>query len=230
MTNQEIKLFFEENAEEKYKEFNRKLIPGDTYMYGVRIPRIRALAKQIAKGDFREYLQNPGKDSYEELCLWGFVIGYAKMDIEESLSYVAEFIPHITDWSVNDGFCATYKIAKENRERVWEFLMSYAESENEFEQRVVAVMLMDYFLTEEYIDEVFAVWDRLKHPGYYCKMGVAWGIATAYVGFPEKTRAYLKNNTLDDFTYNKAIQKMIESYQIPTEVKTELKRMKRPKV
>ena len=74
---------------------------------------------------------------------------------------------------------------------------------------------------------MLGVWDSLKHEGYYCKMGVAWGIATAYAKFPDETHAFLLDNHLDDFTYNKAIQKMLESYRIPAEKKELLREMKR---
>lgn len=101
--------------------------------------------------------------------LQGLVLGYAKGEIDELLEYVRAFIPKIHDWSVNDCFCATFKIAQKHREKVWNFLMPYAKSDQEFEQRVVSVMLMDHFLTEEYIARVLSVWDRLDHPGYYRK-------------------------------------------------------------
>ena len=59
-------------------------------------------------------------------------------------------------------------------------------------------------------------------------MGIAWAAATAYAKFPQKTYTYLTEwNTLDDFTYNKAIQKMIESYRVPEEDKDMLRRLKR---
>ena len=227
MTNEEIKTYFIEHSEHEFQKFTSSLIPGSKTIMGVRIPKIRALAKQIAKGDFRSYLAEALDDTYEEICLQGFVIGYAKMEIEESLSYVERFIPKISDWSINDTFCATYKLAEKHRERVWDFLMQYKDSENEFEQRVVAVMLMDHFLTEEYIERDFEVWDKLKHDGYYCKMGVAWAIATAYAKFPQQTHTFLQNNHLDDFTYNKSIQKMIESYRVSDEAKQILRSMKR---
>ncbi len=227
MTNQEIRTWLEEHAEEKYQKFNSGLIPGSDPILGVRIPMLRDLAKQIAREDWRTYLKGAQDTSYEEICLQGFVIGYAKADIEELLSYAAAFIPKIHDWSVNDGFCATFKIARKHRERVWDFLMQYKDSEHEFEQRVVAVMLMNHFLEKEYIDRVLTVWDELKHEGYYCRMGVAWGIATAYAKFPEETHAFLLENHLDDVTYNKAIQKMIESYRISAEDKEVLRAMKR---
>lgn len=227
MTNEEIRIYLEEHAESKFQEFTSGLIPGTDPIIGVRVPVIRELAKKIAKKDWRSYLVNARDDTYEEIALQGFVIGYAKADIDEILSYAKAFIPKIHDWSVNDGFCSTFKIARKHREKVWEFLMQYRDSANEFEQRVVAVMLMAHFLEEEYIDRVLAVWDALKHEGYYCRMGVAWGVATAYAKFPKETHAFLLDNHLDDFTYNKSIQKMLESYRISPEDKAVLRGMKR---
>ena len=53
------------------------------------------------------------------------------------------------------------------------------------------------------------------------------GIATAYAKFPQETHAFLLENELDDFTYNKAIQKMLESYRVSAEDKEMLRGMKR---
>ena len=227
MTREEVMQCLREHAETGYQEFTKSLIPQGAPILGVRIPVLRKLARQIAREDWRSYLEQAGDDTYEELCLQGYVIGYAKADIEELLAYAAAFIPKINDWSVNDGFCATFKIAQKYRERTWDFLMQYVESEREFEQRVVAVMLMDHFLVEEYIERVLQVWESLHHEGYYRKMGVAWGVATAYAKFPAQTHAFLLRGTLDRDTHNKAIRKMLESYRITEEQKELLRRMKR---
>ncbi len=227
MTNEEIRDYLTGHSEEKFQKFTSGLIPGNDAILGVRLPVLRKLAKKLVKEDWRTYLDGARDDSYEEIMLQGFVIGYAKADIDEILSRAADFIPKIHDWSVNDGFCSTFKIADKHRSKVWDFLMRYKASPREFEQRVVAVMLMDYFLVDEYIDSVLKVWGELKHDGYYCKMGVAWGVATAYAKFPEKTHAFLLENHLDDFTYNKSIQKMLESYRITEEQKKILRQMKR---
>ena len=58
-------------------------------------------------------------------------------------------------------------------------------------------------------------------------MAVAWLISIAYVKQKEKTLEYLKNNQLDDFTHNKAIQKIIESYRVSQKEKEFIKTLKR---
>ena len=227
MTNEEIRRYFEEEAEDGFRKFTSGLILGSDLILGVRVPKIRALAKRIAKEDWRAYLAGARDDSYEEIMLQGLVIGYAKGEINEMLSWARGFLPKIHDWSVNDAFCSTFKTAQKHRPQVWDFLMEYKDSPREFEQRVVAVMLMNHFLTEEYLDRVFGVWNELKNPGYYRKMGVAWGIATAYAKFPEKTHEFLLENDLDDETYHMAIRKLLESFRISGEQKEILRNMKR---
>ncbi|MCI6737649.1 MAG: DNA alkylation repair protein, partial [Intestinibacter sp.] len=44
-----------------------------------------------------------------------------------------------------------------------------------------------------------------------------------------KTMEFLKNNDLDDFTYNKSLQKICESLRIDKDTKTLIKSMKRKK-
>lgn len=45
--------------------------------------------------------------------------------------------------------------------------------------------------------------------------------------YRDKTLAFLKTTALDDWTYNKAIQKMLESYRVSPEDKILLRAMKR---
>ena len=105
--------------------------------------------------------------------------------------------------------------------------MEYAGKKDEFSQRVVAVLLMSHFLTEEYIKPVLDVMNDLDYDGYYTKMGVAWCVATAYAKYPDETNSFLIENRLSDWTYNKAIQKMLESCRIAEEDKAALRKKKR---
>ena len=229
MSNKEIRKRLESMTETKYKEFSQSLIPGSRTILGVRIPALRTLARELAKGDWKNYLDNAVDDTFEEVNLQGFVIGYAKSDYETLLPYIKRYVAKINDWSLCDGFCATLKITKKYKAEFKELLKEYSSKDTEFDQRFVAIMLMNYYLEDEDIDETLAMLDTLKHDSYYRKMGVAWAVATAMAKQREKTLEYMQpgNNTLDDWTYNKSIQKMIESYRISDEDKVMLRAMKR---
>lgn len=214
-------------ANDKLADFSSGLNPNCKPMLGVRLPELRKIAKEIAKSDYKDFLMH-GPDMYFEYeTLKAYVLGYAKDDIETILSYADCFVPTIKDWSVNDSFCQNFSIARKYPERVYEWLMDYAKKEEEFSQRVAAVLLMSHFLVPEYIGKVLSVMDMLQYDGYYTKMGVAWCVATAYAKFPKETAAYLEDNKLQDWTYNKAIQKMCESYRVAEEDKTYWKARKR---
>ena len=49
MTNEEICVWLKAEAEPKFQKFTSGLIPGTDPIIGVRIPKLRALAKKIAK-------------------------------------------------------------------------------------------------------------------------------------------------------------------------------------
>lgn len=210
-------------------KYTSNVIPNSKPFIGVRIPELRKIAREIAKVDYRFFLEHCPDDYFEQQTLQALVLGYAKDDIEVLLKYADNLIPKIQDWAVNDSFCQTFSIARKNRERVWEWLQPYAAKDDEFSQRVVAVLLMSHFLVDEYIDQVLAMMDRLQNTGYYRKMGVAWCVATAYAKYPKETFAYMKKNQLDDWTYNKSIQKMKESFRVSAEDKIILNAMKRGK-
>lgn len=229
ITPENIKSVLSEYQDEKFKDFTSALIPGSRPILGVRVPVLRKIAKEIAKGDWRTYLKDATEDTYEEVAIKGFVIGYIKDELSVLLPYIVEHIEKIDDWSLCDGFCSNLKIVAKYPSEFLEFLLPYAKEDDEFMQRVVAVMLMTYYLTDEYIDMSLKILDSLKNEKYYCKMAVAWAIATAWAKQREKTFAYMQdgNNTLDDWTYNKAIQKMLESYRVSNEDKVMLRKMKK---
>lgn len=110
---------------------------------------------------------------------------------------------------------------------VWRFIQKFLVSDEEYEVRFGVVMISDYFINEIYIDEILNLLDKIKHSGYYVKMSVAWAISVCYTKFPEKTMEYLKNNNLDEFTFNKSLQKILDSLQVDKSDKVVIKNMKR---
>lgn len=214
-------------ADEEYRKFSVALIPNINNIVGVRLPELRKLARTLAKDDWRSYLEHAESEYFEEIMLQGMVIGYVKTDVEEILRYVADFVPMIDNWSVCDSFCTGLKFTNTNKERVWDFLQPYLLSNHEYDIRFGVVMLLDFYIEEAYISRVLQLLDNAKHEGYYVKMAVAWAISICYVKLPEPSMQYLENNSLDFFTYNKALQKITESYRVDQETKKKIRSMKR---
>ncbi len=110
---------------------------------------------------------------------------------------------------------------------MWELLQKYLEADQEFQIRFGVVMILDFYIEEDYLQKDFEIFDHILSNDYYVQMAVAWAISICLVKFYDETLIYLKTAKLDNFTYNKALQKAIESYRITTEKKEFLKKMKR---
>ena len=228
MNNKEIKERLEELSDKKYKEFHSSLCPNSSEIMGVRVPDLRNLAKEIVKSsNIGEYLENASDDTYEERVLQGMVLGLWKTEINTFSKYLADFIPKINSWAVCDVSVAGFKIIRKNQNYMWNFIKSYLSSNKEFELRCAIVIMLDYYITEEYIDRVLTILNKIKSDYYYVKMAIAWTLQVAFVKFPEKTMELLNNNNIDDWTYNKALQKIIESYRVDNNTKEQIKKMKR---
>ena len=219
MLREEVQEWLKQQAEADYQSFSAALIPGEEHLLGIRLPMLRKKARELAKGDWKAYLAFSDIEFFEEAMLQGMILGYARAPLEEILGEAEKFIPRITNWSVTDSFCNSFKVAKKYPGEVWEFLMKYRHSREEYQVRVVAVMLLNHYLTEEYIDRVLEVLGALDVGEYYASMAVAWAFASAWGKFPHRTRAYLAGHDIDRVTYRKTLQKCLESYRVSQEDK-----------
>lgn len=213
-------------VDEKYREFQNSLCPNVNDILGVRIPKLREIAKIIAKDNPIEFLEKYVCEFYEEKMIYGLVIGYMKSDLETRIKYLNKFVPMIDNWAVCDCACSTYKFTQKNMEEMFEYIKKYVFSNKEFEVRFACIMLMDYFLIDEYIDEVFQIFNNIKLDKYYVEMAIAWAISEAFIKNEKKTREFLANNTLSVNTFNKALQKIIESNRVDDKTKEEMRKMK----
>lgn len=198
-------------AERGNKKFTESLNPGVEHVLGIRVPDLRKLAARIAKDGWEAYLDTADTYYMEERMLQGMVLGCIRpdADIEVYLHRVTCFVWNINSWSVCDTFKfgGGKRFIEANKDRLWEYLKTWMRAEGEYEIRFGVVMAMQYFIDEEHIEELFSLYNAIRHEGYYVRMGVAWALSVCFVRFPERTLAYLKQNTLDNFTYNKALQR-----------------------
>ena len=216
---EKIRKILLENSDEKYRKFSSSLLPKTDNLLGVRIPFLRKFAKDIAKTCAEEFLREKNCEYFEETMLQGMVIGLVKTDIAQRFELIKDFLPKIKNWSVCDCFCCSLKFTKDNRKEVLEFLKPYIKSENEYEVRFAAVMLLDYFVNEEYIDTTLALLNEFTHEAYYAKMAVAWAISICYINYPDKTFEFLKRTKISPWVFNKSIQKITESIKIGKNLK-----------
>jgi len=226
---QKIKQHLTKLTDPKYKQFHTNLCPGTENILGIRVPILRKYAQELFKEqDWKQTIKEIENEYYEEIMLQGMLIGQAKnADINTILKYVEKYVPKIDNWAICDTFCAGLKITKKYKKEMWQFIQKYLKSKQEFEIRFAIVMILDYYIDEEYLQKAFEIFNKIKHEGYYVRMAVAWAISICLIKYSDETVKYLKNSKIDNWTYNKAIQKAIESYRISDDQKQDLRKLKK---
>lgn len=229
MINEIIKAKLISLKDDKLLEFEQKLNARDQSLkqLGVRIPLLRNYAKELIRDyDIEFLINNIDEEYYEEVMLKGFVIGHLK-DYSVLERYLYDFVPRISDWAVCDTFCASLKLTKKYLKEMYEVIKHYLNSKKEFEVRFALVMLLDYYLIDDYIDEVLMIANNIKSDKYYVKMANAWLLSFALIKYYDRSYHFLKNDcNIDKWTYNKAIQKARESFRLNDVQKEELLKLK----
>lgn len=213
--------------DEKYLEFHKKLVMTNNKIIGIRSPIIKDIAKNIAKGDWRKFIDQDIEGYYEEIAIRGLIIGYIKDDKNIVKNKIERFLPLIDNWGICDGVVANLKIIKKNREYFFDYLKKLIKTEEEYKVRFVLVTFLSYYMEKEYIEEIIKLCSQVKNKSYYVKMAQAWLISILFVKFPERTLEFLKDNSLDPWVHNKGIQKIRESIRVTKEDKELVKTLKK---
>ena len=216
-------------GDKKHQEFHSSLVPDVNNMLGISIPKLRVVAKELIKecDDIESYFSLVGDKYYEELMLKGIVIGNVKCVWNKKLEYIEDFVPKIYDWAVCDTFCSSIKPPKSELASFRQFIEPYLNSDKEFEIRFAVVILLQKYITDEYINSTLKALESVKkNDKYYVKMAVAWALSFCYIKFPEPTAKLFSECKLDKWVQNKAIQKCRESLRVTKEQKDELLKFK----
>lgn len=212
--------------EEQFLAFNQKLIFSSYEMIGIRTPILKNIVKEIKKTDYISFLNVMQFQYYEEILLEGFLIAHID-DKDVFLSYFKKFLTHIDNWAVCDMGIASMKIFSYYQKEFFPFVKKLLKSKEEFIVRAGIVILMNYYLEEEWLDKIFSLLNSIITDQYYVQMAIAWLLSISYIKFKKKTLIYLKENSLDTFTHNKAIQKIRESTVVSKEEKEQILMLKK---
>lgn len=209
-----------------YREGSIKLNPSvdpDTII-GIRIPALRALAKELKGTDAAAaFIAALPHQYFEEYSLHTFLIGYIK-DFDEAIMQTDRLLPLLNSWALTDSM--RIKAFEKDPARLLPTIDKWLGSGDTYTIRYGILCLMNYFLDARfdpcYLKKVAAV----RSDEYYVNMMIAWYFATALAKQYEATLPYIENRRLDQWTHNKAIQKAIESYRVTDEHKIYLRTLR----
>ena len=226
----DIKKELLKNADEKYKKFQKPLIPSvsEKNMIGVRTPVLKKLAKtinkEIKKDDiYNNFLNKLPHRYFEENQLHAFLLSEIK-DYDECIKEINKFLPYINNWATCDQL--NPKIFNKYKKELLKEIYKWLKSKHIYIVRFGIKMLMSHFLDEEFDKKYLDIVSKIKSKEYYINLMRAWYFATALAKKYNETIKYIENKKLDIFTHNQTIKKAIESFRVSNAHKKYLKSLK----
>ncbi len=217
-------------AEPEYAAFASRLIPGCPPMLGVRLPALRRYAAKLARDPAgpQAVVAQLGPEVFETRMLRGMVIGCAKLPSGERWRMLEDFLPLADNWSLCDSTAAGCRFMAKAPGFWLPRLQELARRDQEFPARFGLVCLLDHFTgTPEGRRLTLDACAAAPCPGLYTRLGAAWAVSVVAVKEPELGLAFLRTDPLDDFTHNKAIQKIRESRRATQEYRAAVLALKR---
>ena len=212
--------------DENYKRFNERLAVTHYPLVGVRVPTLRTMAKKLIKENKWNEVLVETPQYYEDVQLQSFILAAAPMAVNERQQQLEAFFPKMDNWQVVDGLCTSLKEVTRYESEYWQWLKTLRISDETFVIRFVVVMYLTYYLGDKYLEDVLTFFETIEHDDYYVKMAVAWALSIAFIKNEEKLTAFFQETNINRWTYNKALQKIIESRQITAEMKQKVRNWK----
>lgn len=211
----------------RYKDFHGGLTPGaECSVLGVRVPELRRVAKEIAGGDGRGFLdhityEHRGEMSREEIIIMGLVTGALKLPFGELCQRVRYFAARVKTWDCCDVAVSSFKEIKNYIEEYKIEIFGFLNSDDQWKQRVGIIILLDFYLKDEKnADYALKCVNGVKTDKYYVNMAQAWLIAEAFAKHRDMTKSFLENGfSLGDKVLKMTVRKLRDSYRVSEEDK-----------
>ena len=211
----------------KYRDFHTSLVLNSKYEFiGIRTPIMKDIARQIAKGDIEEFLKYAQDKYYEEIMIQGLVISHIK-DEKIFYKYFKKHIKKIDNWALCDTFCSSCKIVEKHEDKYFTEAIELCLNSKEFISRVGLVLILNHFISKEKLSVIFDTLNKITSDKFYINMAEAWLVCEMYTKFPKETEKFLKKNNMNNFTQNKAISKIHDSFRVSAKEKELLKKYKK---
>lgn len=200
-------------------EFQKKIIKTNYKVLGILSPKIKEIARNIAKGNYYSFLDKNLCDYYENFAINLELINYIS-NFDDFKHYLLSFSKSIDNWANCDQI--KFKINTKNEENYLKLSKYLMKSNLPFERRI-GVDILFRFINDKYLNEVFTVLNSFKNEtNYYVNMALAWLFCECFIKYPKKTYNFLKTHSMNDFVINKGISKCRDSFRVSNEDKMKL--------
>ena len=219
MNNEKLLEILKSNSDESYTSFFTMLSNTSLKIIGVKIPKLKELAKIYKDEDF----SNITKNEYLEVDVFlGFVNKYKFNIYRERLLNLEYLFMKYSSWAVTDSVISFNK-KKDDETNIY-FFLKWILSPYIFIKRMGYVL---YIATLKDNKEAMNILlNNSKETGiYYVDMAISWALAVASINFENEIYEYLKT-TNDLFIKKQTIRKIKDSYRNTIEFKNKLNNLK----
>ena len=205
----------------EYRDFHSKITDTKYEIIGIRVPLLRNIAKLIKKTNVEDFFKLVSNTYYEEVFLYGIVLANSSEEIIDR--NLVDFINRIDNWAICDSFCSSLKIINKKQGKYWIYFNNLIDLDKEFQTRVSLIIMMNYYLNDQYIDRVLKIVTNIDSDKYYINMAISWLLSVAIINHEDKVFGIIKSKSLNKFVQNKTISKINDSFRVNKELKNRLK-------
>lgn len=210
---------------EKNILFEKKIVNTKLNCYAIKTDVINSIVKEILKGNYISFLNNCRIADYPTSIIYGKVL-VSLTDFSTFIKFFEKYSFYIDCWAHCDIF--KLKVKSLGVSNVKLFVNNCLKSCNEFIRRIGVIILLKNFISDNEIDFVFSTISKMNNEKkYYVNMAIAWLLCDCFIKQREKTLNFIKNNTVNNFVFNKFVSKCCDSFRVNNEDKQTLMLMKK---
>jgi 3-methyladenine DNA glycosylase AlkD len=192
---------------------------------GIRKAKINSIAKDISKGNAKEFLDLKIFVNYETTLIYGCVVNKLK-NFNDIKHYLESYLQSIDSWALTDAL--SFRIINSYKSEFLELANNYLKNKLPFIRRTGLIILLQLVKDINVLPIIFNHLNNLQNEQeYYVNMAGAWLLCEAYITHQNPTTKFFKTTTTNNWLLNKAIQKCRESFRVSEKDKYDLLKFKR---
>ena len=204
-------------AEPEYAQFHRNIAMTNYPVNGVRMPKLRALAKQY--GNDLTILDDYDFTTYEDVMLYGMILFCKKRERKVWYHHYDILNDHIDSWVYTDS---VYKGYKWFDQRYFDDYLDDLKGNAPFRVRSYLNIAL---VASRYMDvDLYTMLSLVNNHDYYVDMMVAWCLQILMVKNMVKTISFMKDHHFSDKVVKLTICKCRDSYGFTKDQKDIIKK------
>lgn len=177
----------------------------------IPMPKLKAISKDICKGNFISFLNFNTYDTFELVVISGYILNTIT-DFDLLKEYLLKYKNFVECWATCDILKFQTKYFEQS---LFELAMEFCHSKETFTRRIGLKILFSYTQNEKYIDKIYQTLNCFTdEKEYYVNMIVAWLFCEMFIKNRDRTYDFLKTHKLNKFSINKGISKCRDSFRV----------------